>query len=123
MIFFKDLKDCPYFEAGDKSRLCELLHPEREEKSLQMGFSLAHALIKPGERTLTHSLKTSSEFYYILAGEGIIHIDEEEAPLRPGLVVYIPPKAKQFVENSGESELVFLCLVYPPWSEEDEVIF
>jgi mannose-6-phosphate isomerase-like protein (cupin superfamily) len=122
VILIRDQKDCTHFQAGDQSLLCELLHPDREREALQMGFSLARAIVKPGQSTLVHKLKTSSEFYYILAGKGIMHIEEESAFVFPGQVVYIPPNAKQFIQNIGSVDLTFLCLVYPPWKKEDEVI-
>ena len=120
MIFIKDLKDCTTFQASDESTLRELLHPDREKMALQIGFSLAHALVKPGQSTLPHKLKTSAELYYILAGEGIIHVGNESAPVCPGQVVYIPPGSKQFIRNTSDGDLTFLCLVSPPWKGEDE---
>lgn len=122
MIFIKDLKECTYFQAGDRSILCELIHPDREGGALQMGFSLAHAIVKPGESTLPHKLKTSSEIYYILEGEGIIHIGNDRAAVRMGQAVYIPPDARQFIRITGQTDLTFLCLVSPQWKEGDEVL-
>jgi hypothetical protein len=52
LIFIKDLKDCTSFQAADESTLRELLHPDRENTALQIGFSLAHALVKPGQSTV-----------------------------------------------------------------------
>ena len=123
MIFIKDQKNGPYFQAGDHSLLCELLHPDREETPLEMGFSLAQAIVKPGRGTQPHKLKTSTEIFYILQGEGVIHIEQESAPVSRGQVVYISPDARQFIRNTGQSDLIFLCLVYPPWKKEDEVIY
>jgi len=123
LIFLKNLKNGTYFKAGDKSFLCELLHPDREEAVLQMGFSLAHAIVKPGQSTLVHKLKTSAEIFYFLDGEGVIHIEQESAPVHPGLVVYVPPNSKQYIQNTGYHDLTFLCLVYPKWKKEDEVVY
>jgi mannose-6-phosphate isomerase-like protein (cupin superfamily) len=107
------IKDGIHFQAGDQSLLCELLHPDRLEVPLQMGFSLAHAKVKPGQSTLTHKLSTSSEIYYILDGEGTIHIEQESALIHPGQVIYIPPNWKQYIQNTGCLDLTFLCMVYP----------
>ena len=123
LIFIKDLKEGTYFQAGDQSLLCELLHPDREKVPLNMGFSLAHAIVKPGQRTVVHKLLTSAEIFFILEGEGIIHIDQELTPIRPGQVVYVPPNSKQFIQNTGHLDLTFLCLVSPQWKKEDEVIY
>jgi len=36
--------------------------------------------------------------------------------------VYIPPDAKQYIQNTGESDLIFLCIVDPAWQAEDEEV-
>jgi mannose-6-phosphate isomerase-like protein (cupin superfamily) len=100
-----------------------LLHPDRQGDSLRLGFSLAHAKVKPGQSTLIHKLSTSSEIFFILEGEGVIHIEQESAPVHPGQVVYVPPNMKQFIRNTGYHDLIFLCMVYPPWRKEDEVVY
>lgn len=119
-MFIKDLKDCQEFTAGDDTKLRELLHPDKED--LQLRYSLAQAVLPPRGVSTRHSLKTS-EVYYILQGHGIMHIDKETANVSPGQVIYIPPDAVQYIENSGERDLIFLCIVDPAWRKEDETIF
>ena len=85
-----------------------------------MGYSLAHARLGPGEASRPHSLRTSSEVYFILEGRGRMQIDGESSEAGPGQAIYIEPGSIQFIENTGDGPLVFLCLVYPPWREEDE---
>jgi mannose-6-phosphate isomerase-like protein (cupin superfamily) len=82
LIILQNIEDGIYFQADDQSILCELLHPDRSGLLLQIGFSLAHAKVKPGQSTLVHKLSTSAEIYFILEGEGNIHI-EQEACFRP----------------------------------------
>ena len=118
-MFIKDLKNCEEFIAGDNTILRELLHPDKAELNLR--YSLAHAIVKPGETSQPHKLKTS-EVYYILEGEGEMHIDEESAQVSPGQAVYIPPHAKQYIKNTGEVDLKFLCIVDPAWRVEDEEV-
>jgi mannose-6-phosphate isomerase-like protein (cupin superfamily) len=118
-MFIRNLDDCPEFTAGDNCRLREILHPDKADLALQ--YSLAHAVVAPGQTTWLHALRTS-EVYYILSGEGVIHIDGEKARIRPGDTVYIPPRAKQQITNAGGSDLVFLCVVDPAWRSEDEVV-
>ena len=105
------------FAAGDSSFLKELLHPAKE--SLAIGYSLAHAVVKPGEKTRPHRLK-SSEVYYILEGRGLMHVDGERAEVEAGQAVYIPPLAVQSIENAGPNDLAFLCIVDPAWRAGDE---
>ncbi|MDA8099787.1 MAG: cupin domain-containing protein [Nitrospiraceae bacterium] len=118
-MFIRNLDGCPEFTAGDNCRLRELLHPDKT--ALELRYSLAHAVVAPGQTTWPHALRTS-EVYYILRGEGQMHIDGETAPVRPGDAVYIPPQAKQQITNTGTADLVFLCIVDPAWRKEDEVV-
>ena len=120
-MLIKDVKDCEEFLAGDKTILRELLHPEKIQGAA-FRYSLALAVVKAGEASLSHALKTS-EVYYILEGKGIMHIGGESAPVHAGQVVVIPPNAKQYISNSGTTDLKFLCIVDPAWRREDEIIF
>ena len=114
-----DLKDCKKFLAGDKTILRELLHPDKQD--LKLRYSLAHATLKSGETSTPHRLKTS-EVYYILEGEGIMHIDNEIKKVFSGQVIYIPPNTKQYIESVGKLPLKFLCIVDPAWEKEDETV-
>jgi mannose-6-phosphate isomerase-like protein (cupin superfamily) len=60
--------------------------------------------------------------YFILEGEGRMHINDETAILRAGQLVFIPPYATQYIENIGDVDLKFLCIVDPAWRKEDEVV-
>ena len=119
-MLIRDIKDCNYFKALDNTILCELLHPERENEDLKINYSIAHAILKAGESSLVHRLKTSIEIYYILEGNGIMHIDNESEDVQQGQVIYIPSNSKQYIENTGSNELKFLAMVYPMWDKEDE---
>lgn len=119
-MFIKDLKDCEEFLAGDNTLLRELLHPAKTDLGIR--YSLAHAIVEPGKTSQPHRLRVS-EVYYILEGEGIMHIDDESAKVRPGQAVYIPPGSRQNIKNTGSSDLKFLCIVDPAWRPEDEEVF
>jgi mannose-6-phosphate isomerase-like protein (cupin superfamily) len=118
-MFIRNLKDCAEFIAGDNSILREILHPDKAD--LKLRYSLAYAIVRPGRTTKPHRLKTS-EVYYIMEGEGVVHIGGEAAAVLPGSTVYIPPKTTQFIRNSGKTDLVFLCIVDPAWRKEDEEV-
>ncbi len=118
-MYIKDLKDCEEFIAGDNTILRELLHPDKADINLR--YSLAHAVLKPGLTSRLHKLRTS-EVYYILEGQGMMHIDNESAEVHPGQAVYIPPHARQYIENTGKADLIFLCIVDPAWRVEDEEV-
>lgn len=118
-MLIRELRESPRFRAKDGTDICELLHPDREE-GISMGYSLAHARLGSGEASAPHRLKSSSEVYFILEGRGRMHIDGESCEVGPGQAVYTPPGSVQHIENIGGGSLIFLCLVSPPWREEDE---
>ncbi|MGB3138172.1 MAG: cupin domain-containing protein [Nodosilinea sp.] len=119
-MLIRKLNDCPEFVAGDGTQLRELLHPDKQ--SIALRYSLAHAVVPKEEVSTPHAL-TTSEVYYILAGEGQMHIDDEVSSVEPGDAVYIPPRARQYIRNTGDGPLVFICLVDPAWRKDDETVF
>lgn len=116
-MIIRSLDAIPGSQAGDASFLKELLHPGRDPLSIR--YSLAHAEVAPGGKTLAHRL-TGSEVYVILEGRGRMHIGEEEAEVAAGQAVYIPPGRVQFIENTGTARLAFLCIVDPAWTPDGE---
>ena len=118
-MFIKDPQTCDEIIARDETTLRELLHPDKA--GLDIRYSLAHATVKPGQSSRPHKLKTS-EVYYILEGEGIMYVDDESAKVRSGQIVYIPPNSVQYIQNIGNSDLKFLCIVDPAWQSEDEEV-
>ena len=121
-MIIQDIANCPHERVIDRSLLCELLHPDKVAGAQALECSIAHAIIPPGESTLPHLLKKSTELYFILEGVGEMHIDKETAPVLPGQCILIPPQARQWIRNTGRENLVFLCIVSPKWQAGDEVL-
>lgn len=119
-MLIRKLKDCPEITAGDNTRLRELLHPRRDYV-FDGRYSLAHALLAPGQASVRHRL-TTDEVYYILQGTGEMHVDEETAAVEAGDAVEIPPGSEQWIRNTGTADLAFLCIVDPAWRAADEEI-
>jgi len=114
----RKLAGCREFITGDGCAMRELANAATEERSFR--YSFARAVVKPAGKTIPHALKTS-ETYYILEGRGRMHIGRESADVGPGDFIDIPPMASQWIENTGPSDLVFLCIVDPGWRQEDEL--
>ncbi len=104
----------------DDTLLCELLHPSKDNAAIP--YSIAHAVLKPGSASLPHRLKMASEVYYILQGWGVMSIDGEDAGVKRGQAIYIPPGSIQHIRNAGDLDLEFLCIVHPFWRENDEEV-
>lgn len=116
----RTLKQCKEIVAGDNTLLRELFNPEHGD-NVSFRYSLAHAVVKPGQITAPHRMKTS-ELYYILDGEGRMMIEDESQDVHAGQAISIPPNATQSIQNTGKGDLKFLCIVDPAWRKEDEEI-
>jgi mannose-6-phosphate isomerase-like protein (cupin superfamily) len=119
-MIVKKLKNLQKIVALDDTIIREMLNPKHDKTSLHLGYSLAHATLPPKKTSLPHRFKTASEVYYVLKGEGVIHIDDEAERVGPGDTIYIPPKAVQYIENTSDGNLEFLCIVYPEWQPDAE---
>jgi mannose-6-phosphate isomerase-like protein (cupin superfamily) len=64
---------------------------------------------KPHWHEYTH------EYYYVVKGEGVIYIDDEEVPVTAGEVVWIKPPAKHRAVGDLESLIVGI----PAFDTED----
>ena len=119
-MLIRSLLDCEEFVAGDGTLLRELLHPDKH--LIDLRYSLAQAIVPVGKTSIPHALSTS-EVYYILAGTGVMHIDAETQTVRAGDAIYIPPNAKQYIQNIGNEPIVLICIVDPAWRKQDETVF
>jgi mannose-6-phosphate isomerase-like protein (cupin superfamily) len=118
-VRLKQLRDCELIIANDLTRLRELFHPDHD--GWPVGYSLAHAVIPAGARSIRHHLVGSSEVYYVLSGSGTMHVDADVREVGPGDALLIPAGAVQFLENTGEEDLVFLAIVEPAWQVQNDV--
>jgi mannose-6-phosphate isomerase-like protein (cupin superfamily) len=116
MMLVKRLQECGAIVANDLTELRELLHPDHD--GVPLGYSLAHAVIQPGRRSIRHHLEGRSEVYYLVSGRGRMHIDAEARDVRAGDALLIPAGAVQFLENTGDEPLEFLAIVEPAWQSE-----
>jgi mannose-6-phosphate isomerase-like protein (cupin superfamily) len=118
-MFVRSLEACPPIIANDLCELRELFNPAIE--ALPVGYSLAHAVVQPGQCTLRHHLEGASEVYYLLTGRGTMHVGDEAREVQAGDALIIPSGAVQFLENTGEEPITFLAIVEPGWRAEIDV--
>lgn len=76
--------------------------------------SVARSRVLPGDTTRWHSLEGVMERYVIISGEGVVEVgDDPPYTVIAGDVILIPAGVRQRIHNSGDTELVFLCLCTP----------
>ena len=115
----KKLQDIQVIDGGEGTKIRQIFHPHNTLSGIR--FSISHSQIETGKKSILHKMKTS-EVYYILEGEGVLHIDNDSLDVSKDQAIYIPPYSKQCFKNTGKDELKFLCIVDPAWKHEDETI-
>lgn len=75
-------------------------------------LTLGVAEIPPGDAPVRLHHHEPVEAYYILAGEGSVHVAGREHTVRPGSAVFIPGNAEHVVRNTGGVALRLLY-VFP----------
>ena len=97
---------------------CHILELSNREDD--PAVSIARARVAPGVTTRPHSLDGTEERYLVLSGEGRAVIgDEPPRVLTAGDLVLIPPDVSQQIENTGDEDLVFLCICTPRFRWEN----
>lgn len=84
--------------------------------------SLAEATVPPGRETIEHLHRASEEIYHFTGGAGRMRLGADEADVRAGDTVVIPPGVRHKLWNPGGEPLVLLCCCAPPYSHEDTVL-
>lgn len=83
--------------------------------------SIAQAKVAPGTTTADHSLQKTDEIYYILSGQGIAFLNKEEYHLKKGDALFIPKGSHQSIQNTGDTELIFLCICTPRFEQQNYI--
>lgn len=80
--------------------------------------SLARCRVEPGVTTQLHELSVH-EVYVIEKGDGRMYVgDSAPFTIGPGDTVSISKHTPQRVQNTGDGDLVFLCVCTPRFSRE-----
>ena len=115
----KKIDEIVPIEAREGTKIKQIFHPHNTLNGIR--YSISQCIVKPEKKSSLHKM-TTSEIYYILDGQGILHIDEESYPVSKDQAIYISPHSKQQIENTGKTDLKILCIVDPAWRQEDEIL-
>lgn len=101
--------------APDASHLRELLSPTKDPVGI--GYSVAHAVVPAGGRTLDHYLDVT-EVYYVIQGSGVMYLDGQPHRVQTGSIFYIPAGCRQWLDNDSDEPFAFICIVEPAWTPD-----
>lgn len=81
-------------------------------------FSIARCRVESGVTTERHALAVH-EVYVLEQGQGLMYVgDRTPFAVGPGDVVTIPKHAAQCIRNTGDTDLEFICVCAPRFSQE-----
>lgn len=100
------------FYTEERCFIKEILNAQSSEN-----ISLAQARVQPGVTTALHVLD-ADELYYILKGNGTAEVNSKASSVEPGDLVIIRKGEEQRITNTGETDLVFLCICQPRFTPE-----
>ncbi|MDD4299598.1 MAG: cupin domain-containing protein [Methanomicrobium sp.] len=83
----------------------------------EFGIGVAKAKIPIESSTQPHILEGTTEVMYILKGEGILHVNRKVMSIKAGDTAYIPPGAYQSLENTGDTDLLYITITDPAYRE------
>ena len=77
------------------------------------GSELSFQTLVPGQDSgFLHSHKTHEELYFILRGQGEYQVAGEVFPVTEGSIVRVAPEGKRALKNTGNDEMLMLCIQY-----------
>ncbi|MEM2899561.1 MAG: cupin domain-containing protein [Thermoplasmata archaeon] len=115
----QNVKNTKPFITKDKSIIREIISP-RNSRIERM--SLAEARLSAGCETEEHYHATSEEIYYILEGKGLMRVGKSRFRVEKGDGIVLRPGVYHKIKNTGNGELVFLCICSPMYTHEDTVM-
>ncbi|MBW3004680.1 cupin domain-containing protein [Candidatus Woesearchaeota archaeon] len=103
--------------AQDGGVVRELLSDEEKEKAK---VQLALGYLPFGKTATPHRHQRSDEVYYILEGNGYIHLDDAAIAVTEGEMIFIPAGVMHGLENQDTlRSMEVLCISSPEFQEED----
>ena len=115
----KSLTAAPPFMTKDGSEIRELLAYRNSSIRNQ---SLAEARLPVGAATQEHYHAKTEEIYFITAGRGRMRIEGDEAEVKAGDAIAIPPGRRHKLWNTGDGLLTLLCCCAPCYEHSDTFI-
>ncbi len=85
-------------------------------------FKVKTIQVTPGQRLSLQSHSRRAEHWFVVAGEGLVWLDEQRIPVSPGIAVDVPVGAKHRVEATGPSPLIFVEVQHGSYFGEDDIV-
>jgi len=114
--FIRNIAEVPWKEFPDHfggALSKPLVMPETGARNLDYRISM----YQPMAHVAKHAHKVQEQIYHVLEGEGLMEIDGKRYVVRKHDVIFLPPRIKHSIANSGITDLVFLVITSPVTDE------
>lgn len=92
----------------DKAVLRDTYYLIEQQNSPSRRLSCGHTTIYPTGTTTGHSHDDMEEIYYVLSGEGMMLVGDDEYPIKQGDALYVPPGEFHTTRQTGILPLTVL---------------
>jgi len=82
-------------------------------------FSLGVVILDPGKGHTRHNHPGVEEVLYVVSGEGIQVVGEEQQKVGPGTSIHIPPDVFHETINTGWEQMKIIAIYAPPGPEAE----
>lgn len=79
----------------------------------RMAITMVHC--EPGSEQPMHSHPDADQVYVIVAGRGLMRVDQDAEAVEPGTLVFIPRGSEHAIRNTGTERLVYVSATSPPF--------
>ena len=115
----RNWRDSESYLGHDNAIIWPILSPAKEDEPspyncLTHVKAFAGHSLQGGKSTNYHSHEDAEQYYYILAGEMEVRIEDDRFPVREGSVTYFPPGVKhQLIGESCPDWMQYLIITCP----------
>lgn len=76
-----------------------------------------HGALEPGGEAEEHAHEQADQAFYVLDGECLFRLGQEEQRLTAGGFVFVPPGVRHRILSTGDQDLKLLVITAPPPEE------
>ena len=106
--------EAPSFSRQD-GLVSTVLHPTDED--FDTDLTVTRVEIEPGASQLRHS-HDPEQVYVVVAGVGVMSVDEDRRAVEAGDAIYIPSNADHEITNTGDEPLEYVSAATPAFPSE-----
>jgi mannose-6-phosphate isomerase len=85
-------------------------------------FKVKTIEVRPGQRLSYQRHKRRAEHWFVVAGQGVVTVEDRAIEARPGDSVDVPLGAAHRIQNTGSVPLVFVEVQHGDYFGEDDIV-